>query len=66
MPAELLVLSAVTLNEQADVEAACSGGGRDPLPPVVALVCREMLLYLQAVKDEDGKLAFQHYRGAYR
>ncbi|CAN0394165.1 unnamed protein product [Pylaiella littoralis] len=50
----------------ADVEAACSGGGRDPVPPVVAQVCKEMLLYLQAVKNEDAKLAFQHYRGAYR
>eukprot|EP00903_Cladosiphon_okamuranus_P014001 g13020.t1 len=57
----------------AAVEAACSGragggGGRGQgaVPTVVSLVCKEMLLYLQAVKDEDAEAAFYHYRGAYR
>lgn len=51
---------------QDDVEAACSGGGRDSLPPVTVSLCREMLLYLQAVKNDDAKEAFKHYRGAFR
>lgn len=51
---------------QDDVEAACSGGGRHSLPPVAASLCREMLLYLQAVKNDDAKEAFKHYRGAFR
>lgn len=51
---------------QDDVEAACSGGSRNPLSPVVVSVCREMLLYLQAVKNNNAKQAFFHYRGAYR
>ncbi|CAM9326379.1 unnamed protein product, partial [Ectocarpus sp. 6 AP-2014] len=49
-----------------DVEAACSGGGRDSLPPVAVSLCREMLLYLQAVKNDDAREAFKHYRGAFR
>lgn len=53
------------------MEAACLGGsgggwGREPVPAVVSLLCKEMLLYLQAVKDEKDDLAFYHYRGAYR
>eukprot|EP00752_Nemacystus_decipiens_P011909 g10560.t1 len=55
----------------AAVEAACSGRssggwGQDAPSAVVSLLCKEMLLYLQAVKGEKAEVAFYHYRGAYR
>lgn len=49
-----------------DVEAACSGGGRDPNPPVIRSLAREMLLYVLAWKKGDEKASFLHFRGAYR
>ena len=52
--------------DQADIDVASSGGGRHSFPPVILSISKEMLLYLQALKNHDAKNAFRHYRGAYR
>ncbi|CAM9105042.1 unnamed protein product [Laminaria digitata] len=50
----------------ADIDAVSSGGGRHSFPPVILSISKEMILYLQSLKNHDAKNAFRHYRGAYR
>ena len=51
---------------QAGIDAVSSGGGRHSFPPVILAITKEMLLYLQSLKNHDANNAFRHYRGAYR